>query len=202
MKRWEYTVGVHDLGNGNYTYLQPDRGSGWGWSNSGLIVDGDQSLLIDTFRDARLTEAMFAGYRMATGLGAEDIRRVVNTHKDGDHWFGNTLVSHAEIISSQATAEAMQYATPALFRKALEQRPGGELGEYILKLFGPPFDFENLEPVFPNRTFSGRLDLQVGDKTVQLIEVGPAHTEGDVLAYVPSSRTLYTGDIVFLTNTR
>lgn len=201
MPRWEYTAGVHDLGNGNFTYLQPDRGSGWGWSNSGLIVDGEECLLVDTFRDANLTKAMLEGYRSATGIEAADIHRVVNTHKDGDHWFGNKLVSHAEIIASRATAEAMKYATPSLFLNALKKRPAGELGDYIVQLFGPPFDFENLEPVFPNRTFSGRLDLSVGDTAVQLIEVGPAHTEGDVIVYVPASRTIYTGDIIFLTNT-
>lgn len=50
----------------------------------------------------------------------------------------------------------------------------------------------------PNRVFSGRLDLKVGDKDVQLIEVGPAHTEGDTLVYVARNKTIYTGDIVFL----
>ena len=45
------------------------------------------------------------------------------------------------------------------------------------------------------------LDLKVGDKDVHLIEVGPAHTGGDILVHVPASRTVYTGDIVFLTNT-
>jgi cyclase len=201
MPRWQYTTGVHDLGNGNYTFLQPDRGSEWGWSNSGLIVDSGESLLVDTFRDENLTRAMLKGYRDAAGVDAQDINRVVNTHKDGDHWFGNRLVSHAEIIASRATASAMEFARPSLFRNALQKRPAGEVGDYILKLFGPPFDFENLEPTLPNRTFSGRLDLKVGDKAVQLIEVGPAHTEGDVLVYVPSSKTMYTGDIIFLTNT-
>ncbi len=201
MQRWNYTQGVHDLGGGNYTYLQPDRGSGWGWSNSGLVVDGEESLLIDTLRDEKLTKAMLDAYRGATGLSARDIGRVVNTHKDGDHWFGNRLMAHAQIIASQATAEAMKFAGPRIFLEALRDRPGGILGDYILKLFGPPFDFEGIDPVLPNHLFSGRLELKVGDKLVQLIEVGPAHTEGDVIVHVPSSRTVYTGDILFLTNT-
>ena len=37
-----------------------------------------------------------------------------------------------------------------------------------------------------------------GDKTVKLVEVGPAHTRGDVLAYVPEDRTVFTGDILFV----
>jgi glyoxylase-like metal-dependent hydrolase (beta-lactamase superfamily II) len=38
----------------------------------------------------------------------------------------------------------------------------------------------------------------VGNKTVRLIEVGPAHTRGDVLAYVPEDRVIFTGDILFI----
>src|SRR5262249_31147077 len=54
--RWAYTQGLHDLGNATYAYLQPD--GGWGWSNAGLIVDGDEALLIDTLFDLRLTGEM------------------------------------------------------------------------------------------------------------------------------------------------
>jgi glyoxylase-like metal-dependent hydrolase (beta-lactamase superfamily II) len=201
MQSWTYTKGVHDLGNGNYAYLQPDRGSGWGWSNSGLVVDGDEALLVDTFRDEKLTKTMLDAYRDVTRREARDIGQLVNTHKDGDHWFGNRLMAHARIIASHATANAMRFAGPGVFREALRNRPQGLVGDYILRLFGPPFDFEGVDPVLPNELFSDRLELKVGDKIVQLIEVGPAHTEGDVIVHVPSSRTVYTGDILFLTNT-
>jgi cyclase len=198
MQRWNYTKGTHDLGNGAYAYLQPDEGSGWGWANSGLIVDGKESLLVDTLRDEKLTKAMLDAMRDATGLRARDIGRLVNTHKDGDHWFGNRLMAHADIIASEATAEAMKTATPELFRHALKHRPAGIVGDFIWKIHGPPFDFEGVDPVRPNRTFTGEMSLKVGDKAVHLLEVGPAHTEGDTLVYVPANRTVYTGDIVVL----
>jgi cyclase len=40
--------------------------------------------------------------------------------------------------------------------------------------------------------------LQVGNKAVQLIEVGPAHTLGDTLVYIPEDRVVFTGDILFI----
>ena len=43
----EYRKGLEDLGNGAYAYIQPD--GSWGWSNAGLIVDGGESLLVDTW---------------------------------------------------------------------------------------------------------------------------------------------------------
>jgi glyoxylase-like metal-dependent hydrolase (beta-lactamase superfamily II) len=53
----------------------------------------------------------------------------------------------------------------------------------------------------PTRVFSGTLELTVGDKAVTLIEVGPAHTAGDVLVHVPEDRTVFTGDILFIDGT-
>ncbi len=40
--------------------------------------------------------------------------------------------------------------------------------------------------------------IRVGTKTVRLIQVGPAHTRGDVLVYVPADRVLFTGDMLFI----
>jgi cyclase len=44
MASWQFTKGLHDIGNGCHACLQPD--GGWGWSNAGQIVDGEKSLLV------------------------------------------------------------------------------------------------------------------------------------------------------------
>ena len=197
-----YSEGVYNLGNGAFAYLQDcNKGSGWGWSNSGLITDHEESLLVDTLRDEKLTVAMLEAYRDATGLRPREIGTLVNTHRDADHTYGNRLMSHARIVASEACARQMRDRPPGAITALLRNRPAGVIGDYIFELFGPPFEFEGLEPTLPNDTFTGRRDLKVGDKHIHLIEVGPAHTEGDVLVHVPANRTVYTGDIVFLTNT-
>ncbi|WP_375393037.1 MBL fold metallo-hydrolase [uncultured Sphingomonas sp.] len=197
-----YRDGVQDLGNGLYAYMQDcNQGFGWGWSNSGLITDHEESLLIDTLRDEKLTVKMLAAYRDATGLSARDIATLVNTHRDADHTFGNRLMEHARIIASDACKQGMAELTPQLMRRLFDNRPEGVVGDFLFNLLGPPFDFDDVEHVLPNDTFTGRRDLKVGDKDVHLIEVGPAHTGGDILVHVPSDRMVFTGDIVFLTNT-
>ena len=80
-------------------YLQPD--GSWGWSNAGLVVDGDASLLVDTLFDLRLTGEMLDAMRRATPAAAA-IDVVVNTHANGDHCWGNQLVRDAEIVGSRA----------------------------------------------------------------------------------------------------
>jgi len=197
--RWNYSKGLHDLGNGAYAYLQPD--GSWGWSNAGLIVDGDQSLLVDTLFDLRLTAEMLATMRDAVPTATSQFDRLVNTHANGDHCYGNELVSDAEIIASRATAEEMAAEGPhvlAEFKRAAPEM--GPAGEFFLECFGP-FEFEGIQKTLPTRTFEGRLDLTVGDKRVELLEVGPCHTRGDVLVHLPDDRVVFTGDILFIDGT-
>lgn len=196
---YEFRKGLLETGNGVFAYLQPD--GGWGWSNAGLIVDGDQSLLVDTLFDARLTRDMLSTMQDATGIAADRIGTVVNTHANGDHTHGNGLCCHAEIIASEASAREMESFTPQALVDLMAAAPAyGDTGKYILGMFGD-FDFHDVAERHPTRTFSGRLDLKVGDKRVELIEVGPAHTQGDVLVYVPDDRTVFTGDILFIDGT-
>ena len=48
-----YEAGLQEVGDGLYAYLQPHWG--WGWSNAGLVSDGERSLLIDTVRIGKAT---------------------------------------------------------------------------------------------------------------------------------------------------
>ena len=196
MSTWQYTKGLHELGNSVYAYLQPN--GTWGWSNAGLITDGEASLLVDTLFDLRLTGEMLETMRRSV-RAASHIDMVVNTHANGDHCYGNQLVADAQIIASQKTADEMVEGLQAAQMAALvKQAPAlGQIGVYILHAFGP-FNFDNITLTPPSKTFEGQTTLQVGGKTVQLIEVGPAHTRGDTLAYLPAERVVFTGDILFI----
>jgi len=190
-----YRKGLHDLGNGLWAYLQPD--GGWGWSNAGLVVDGDQSLLIDTLFDLELTAEMLEAMRRVAA-GASSIDTLVNTHANGDHTFGNELVEGARIVASQACAEEMVEAGPERLAELQRRAPEmGEVGDYLLRIFGA-FGFEGIRLTPPTETFNKETSLQVGDKEVRLIEVGPAHTRGDILVHVPGDRAVFTGDILFV----
>ena len=108
--RWTYEKGLQDLGNGAYAWLAPD--GSWGWSNAGLIVDGEKSLLVDTLFDLRLTREMLDAMRDAEPRATSRIGTLVNTHANGDHCHGNQLVEGAEIIASAAAAEEMAALPP------------------------------------------------------------------------------------------
>jgi glyoxylase-like metal-dependent hydrolase (beta-lactamase superfamily II) len=189
-----YKRGLQEVGDGVYAYLQPD--GGWGWSNAGLVSDGERTLLVDTLFDLALTERMLSEMRAAVPSAA-DIDTLVNTHANGDHCYGNQLVGGARIVASERTAAEMPELPPAAMAALVRQAPEmGALGEFFLHCFGS-FDFEGVELVLPQETFSGELELPVGGRSARLLEVGPAHTRGDTLVLVEDARVVFTGDIVF-----
>ncbi|MBN2192527.1 MAG: MBL fold metallo-hydrolase [Polyangiaceae bacterium] len=214
-----FTRGPHRIAPGIYAYLQP-RGS-WGQSNAGLIVDGERSLLIDTLFDRQHTAAMLAALREVEPATA-NLDWVINTHANGDHCWGNDLVRGARILTSRACAEEMRELPPhrlaLLMRVARVLAALGPVGRglgtlcdalglaragallaassYVVRAFGE-FDFRGIELVLPTDTFSGDRELSIGSRRVELWEVGPAHTRGDVVVFVPDARVLFAGDLLF-----
>ena len=116
-ERFRYEKGLHALGDGLYAWLAPD--GSWGWSNAGLVVDGEASLLVDTLFDLPLTREMLAAMRSAEPRAAASIDVLVNTHANGDHCYGNELVAGAEIVASRATAAEMSETPPEVLAAEL-----------------------------------------------------------------------------------
>lgn len=194
MAQWPFTKGLHQVGDGLWAYIQPN--GSWCWSNAGLIVDGDDVMLIDTLSDLKLTREMLDAMRRAVPAAAH-IRTLVNTHANADHVYGNELVVGAEIISSEAALHEMDETPPAMFQHLKDTAPEhGEGGAFFSELFAP-FDFSGITLTKPTRTFTGELDLMVGRKPVKLVELGPAHSKGDIIVYLPEDRTVFAGDILF-----
>lgn len=189
---------LEDLGRGNWAYLQPD--GSWGYSNAGLVSDGDACLLVDTLFDLAHTERMLSRLRDACPA-ARTIATVVNTHANGDHCYGNQLLPDAHVIASAAGAEEMAELPPSALAALMQNADAfGAAGAFFRTCFAP-FDFSGIELRPPDETFTGTLELAVGDKRVRLVEVGPAHTRGDVLVELPDDGVVYTGDILFVDGT-
>ena len=189
-----YTKGLHEIADGVWAYLQPD--GGWGWSNAGLITGDGSSLLVDTLFDLRLTAEMLDAMR-ATSPAAQHIGTVVNTHANGDHCYGNSLLGDAQIIATARCATEMLELPPATMAAMLRSADAlGAAGRFVQRIFSP-FSFEDVPLTLPTQTFENKLDLRVGGRTVSLLEVGPAHTAGDAVVHLPEAGIVFTGDILF-----
>jgi cyclase len=201
--------GLTEVGPGIHAWLQPN--GLLGETNAGLVIGDGASLLVDTLWDPRLTRRMLAAMAPLTAEGP--VETVVNTHSDGDHWWGNQEVAGAEIVATEAAA-VMAEESPADMKRfgrlagalrlagsmPLPYPRRGDLGAiaaYTSEALAP-FAFEEVRLVPPTRTFSGELELDVGGREVRLIEVGPAHTPGDLIVWVPDARIAIAADILFI----
>ena len=211
-----YRTGLEDLGGGLWAWLQPN--GGLGESNAGLVVGRGESLLVDTLWDLRLTRRMLAA--VAPHIASAPIARLVNTHADGDHCWGNQLLAAVPITATEAAALDMLREEPKRLRlfsrigAALAKRsahgglvgvglgmlPGGRglagLGAFLRMLAA--YDFEGVTLTPPTETFTAALELEVGGRGVELIEVGPAHSPGDLIVHVPDERVVFAADLVFV----
>ena len=199
MSQWDFTKGLHEVSPGVFAYLLPQ--GQWGLNNAGLIVDGESSMLVDTLFDLDYTRDMLSSMRLAAPAAAATIDTLIITHGNGDHFYGSELVAGAEIICTSACAEEMLETPPQVLAELIKAAPTmGDLGAYILHCFDK-FNFEGINPLPPTQTFDGRLELQVGEKPVHLIEVGPAHTRGDMIVHLPDDGVVFAGDILFIGGT-
>lgn len=209
-ERERFAPGLDDLGDGVHAWLQPN--GSWGESNAGLVVGDGESLLVDTLWDPILTRDML--HAMEGETARAPIGCLVNTHGDPDHWWGNQELIGAEILATDAARAQMESGAPAeldrlrMLGRGLALAGGSPLpwfgrgasralGRYVTRMLAP-FDFSEVEPRLPTRTFSGRLEIAFGGRRAELIEVGPAHTPGDAFVFVPDARVVFAGDLLFV----
>ncbi|UCE85684.1 MAG: MBL fold metallo-hydrolase [Deltaproteobacteria bacterium] len=182
---------LREVGNDVYACLQEDRGLGY--SNSGLVNRGG-GLVIDTFWDLAHTRELIDHYRR---VWAAPARRVVNTHENGDHCWGNQLFPGAEIIGHRLCAEGMRRQDPALFEALRSARDAEDPAVAAFATRMADWNFSGIEITPPTTLIEERLELDLDGTRVHLLYAGPAHTLGDVIVHLPRERVVFTGDILF-----
>lgn len=176
-----------------YACLQPENG--FGDSNSGLVTAGG-GFVVDSFYDLPRTRALLDHY---AGVLPEAPRRLLNTHHNGDHCWGNQLFAETgcEIIGHRHCVDYFtKEATPELFvglAEATDLPPALAGFAGLLRRF----DFHDITLTPPTTVLDGDTTVDLDGLTVELRYVGPAHTAGDVVAWLPERGVLFTGDVLF-----
>jgi cyclase len=173
-------------------------------ANSGLVNRGG-GVVIDTQSDLPHGRQMI---EMFSKVWPAMPKRVVNTHEDADHVWGNQLFEGAEIIAHRSLPERMkQVANPeelqhllhgvanASTRQALQaQHPGlVAAAQQLLE----DYNFDGIKLVLPTTLFDARYELNLDSTEVHLIYVGPCHQIGDTIVHVPKEGVVFAGDVLF-----
>jgi glyoxylase-like metal-dependent hydrolase (beta-lactamase superfamily II) len=180
-------------------------------SRRGLVV-------VDPNTSPRLAGEIKAA--AAKELGRSDFRYVLLTHSHGDHAWGTAAFPGAEVVAHKNArrhlAEAAKNPGRALAEELTFSRE--KIAEWTKELRGLAPDSANAATyrtiiareetlvrdyeagfaiIPPTIAYEGRLTLDLGDLTAELIDYGPAHGDDDILIHFPEEKLLLTGDLAF-----
>jgi cyclase len=182
--------------------------------NAVIIFLDDGVLVVDTHSKPSAARALIEQVKKLT---PKPVRFVVNTHFHWDHYQGNEAYPSSwpagvEIISSEATrtsieqrgiprvkheivtmpaqieqlrADMQKASTPE--QRASIQKDISEAEAYLAEL-------KSMQITLPTMTFDHSLILHRKSRTVEILWLGRAHTDGDVFVFLPKEKVLVTGD--------
>ena len=170
---------VTKIGDGVYAALGDDGGPAG--SNAGFIVGRNGVVVVDTFTAVAPAKDLLAEIRKVTNL---PIRYVINTHYHLDHVGGNavfaeagaTIVAQRNVVGWERTENLKFFgANPTPERRALVEAL-----------------------VLPSKTYTDKLDLDLGGRTIRVRFV-LGHTGGDSVVLVKDKMTdiVFGGDMVW-----
>jgi len=168
-----------------YAYVDTKNGSknnSFG-ANAGIIIGRDGIVVVDTLISAKEAKRFIRDIRT---ISRKPIKYVVNTHYHLDHAFGNSEFAKlgAVVIAQENDKKAMENSA----RETLKN-----IGKYGLT----PKDLKGTTPAYPVLAYGDRMTIDIGGQQIELIHARQSHTDGDTLVYLPGSKVLFAGDILF-----
>jgi cyclase len=144
---------------------------------------GEDSLLVfDALGYPLQSKAFIAAASQAAG--GKPITHLVNSHHHGDHVSGNQFFLPAQIASHPYCRHEVLKAVPNT-PSSWPKQEGLADGTEVRKLTPPTVTFEDT------------LIYNIGGNVVEFRFVGPAHTWGDLVAYLPQHKILFAADLAF-----
>src|SRR5262245_26033942 len=189
-------------------------------SNAALILTNDGVVVVDSHSKPSAAQALYHDIR---GLTKNPVRKIINTHFHWDHWQGNQVYAaefpSLEIITSERTKENMTKEDAGVggmsfieTQLASVPKEIEKLKDDITKATSPEqkarleanlqqaeaylVELKTLKPILPTRTIANTVTLNEQGREIQLLLLGPGHTNGDVYIYLPTEKVVVTGDAV------
>lgn len=213
---------LHELARGVYAAEVVHDPPAYAFANSLVVIGADGVLVVDTQQSPTAARALIGEIAKLTDA---PVRWVVNTHWHGDHVNGNQAYAAAypgvEFIAHESVSRDLRTlgasrrqaelaalpASLALRREWLRNGsgPGGTaltaadrraVSRSLALREAYSVELAQIAPPPPTRMVTDRLQLMVGAHRVQLIYLGPAHTQGDVIVYLPDLGILAAGDLL------
>jgi cyclase len=182
--------------------------------NAAIILLGDSVLVVDTHSKPSAARALIEQIKKLTD---KPVRYVVNTHFHWDHYQGNQAYPSSwpagvEIISSQATRENIEHrgiprvkyeiaTMPKEIEKlkadlasATDAKQKAQLQTNLQQAEDYLSELATMQFTLPTLTFDRSFILYRKSRTVEILWLGNAHTNGDVWVFLPKEKVIISGD--------
>lgn len=150
--------------------------------NTGVIVGDDGVMVIDTQATPLMAREVIRRVRRVT---SKPIKYVVLTHYHAVRVLGASAYRAQQIIASRRTL--------GLIKERGRQDMASEIGRFP-RLFRGARSIPGL--TWPTLVFDSALTVMMGKLEVRILHVGPGHTGGDAIVWLPSQKVLFSGDLV------
>ncbi len=153
--------------------------------NSGVIIGDDSVMVIDTTATPVMAQALIKHIRSVTDL---PIKYVVLSHYHAVRVLGASAYfdeGAEQIIASRGTYELIVERGAQDMQSEIERFP---------RLFAGVESVPGLS--WPTMVFEKELTIFMGKLEVRLAHIGMGHTKGDTVAWIPSQKICFSGDLV------
>ncbi|RJR32713.1 MAG: MBL fold metallo-hydrolase [Deltaproteobacteria bacterium] len=152
-------------------------------ANAGIIIGKDYLVAVDSLISAKEGKRFIKDIKK---VSKKPVKFLINTHYHLDHSLGNSEFAKlgAVIIAHANDQENMQKAGEGMLQYAKQWGLSDQ-------------DLKGTKLAYPTLTFGDRLTLDLGNNKIEVLFIGPSHTTGSVLVFVPKEKVLFTGDILF-----
>ncbi|MBM3351239.1 MAG: quinoprotein relay system zinc metallohydrolase 2 [Betaproteobacteria bacterium] len=180
------TFTVENVGDGVYVHhgvhLDIDEGYQGDICNISFIVGSRGVAVIDTGGSFKVGQQLREAIRKVTPL---PVLYVINTHVHPDHVYGNAafLADKAEFVGHEKLANAME----------TRREQYAKLNARLLHE-----DANGSELIKPTIAVKSNLELDLGDRKLELTAHPAAHTNTDLSLIETRTSTLFTGDLLFI----
>jgi cyclase len=185
-------------------------------SNSVVIVNDDDVLIVDPGITPGAATAFIADVKTIT---SKPIKYVVDTHYHYDHAFGNqvfgpdvTIIGHDTTRRQLNGPRSLKERTYLTNGTAAIANRFTQLKQQIADAKDPQHrailerqlaihqlyadEQAKIRPTPPNATLSTDMTLHRGSREIQIRYFGRAHTDGDIVVFLPKERMVATGDMI------
>ena len=150
--------------------------------NSGVIIGDDSVMIVEAQATPRLANKVIEKVREVTD---KPITHVALTHYHAVRVLGASAFGAQQIIMSDRA-------------RGMVAERGQEDWDSEFQRF--PRLFEGHESIpgltWPTTTFTDKMTVFLGNRRIDLMHLGRAHTAGDIVIHVPDENVMFTGDIV------